>query len=166
MWELVASLLKDPEQLCANLERMIEQERGELHGDPDHEAKVWLEKLAETDRMRSGYQDLAAKGLMTLEELGEKLQDLQETRKTAEHELQALKNRWERIDQLKRDKDTLVESYASMAPEALDHLRPEERHQVYRMLRLRVRVYIHGILEVSGAFTDSLSVSNLETAST
>ncbi len=53
-----------------------------------------------------------------------------------------------------------------MAPEALDHLRPEERHQVYRMLRLRVRVYIDGILEVSGAFTDSLSVSNLETGQT
>lgn len=64
---------------------------------------------------------------------------------------------------MKRDKDTLVESYASMAPEALDHLRPEERHQVYRMLRLRVLVYIDGLLEVSGAFADSLNVSNLET---
>lgn len=63
---------------------LIEQARGELHGDPDHETKVWLEKLAEIDRMRSGYQDLVAKGLMTLEEPGEKLQDLQETRKTAE----------------------------------------------------------------------------------
>jgi len=62
---------------------LIEQARGELHGDPDHETKVWLEKLAEIDRMRSGYQDLVAKGLMTLEP-GEKLQNLQETRKTAE----------------------------------------------------------------------------------
>ena len=29
-----------------------------------------------------------------------------------------------------------MESYASMAPEALDRLLPEERHQVYKMLGL------------------------------
>ena len=32
-------------------------------GDPDREAKAWLERLAEADRMRAGCQELAAKGL-------------------------------------------------------------------------------------------------------
>jgi hypothetical protein len=39
-----------------------------------------------------------------------------------------------------------------MAPEALEELAPEERHQVYRMLRLRVAVRIGGALEVNGMF--------------
>ena len=39
-----------------------------------------------------------------------------------------------------------------MAPEALDELAPEERHQVNRMLRLRAAIRIGGTLEVSGMF--------------
>ncbi len=92
---------------------MIEQEREGLYGDPEQEAKVCTEKLAEVDRMRGGYQDLAAKGLMTFEELGEKLQGLEETRKTAERELGVLRSLRERIEGLERDKEVLVESYAT-----------------------------------------------------
>jgi hypothetical protein len=103
--------------------------------------------------MRSGYQDLAAKGLMTFDELGEKLQGLEETRKTAEGELEVLRSRRERIEELERDKELLLKSYASMAPEALDSLLPEERHQVYQMLRLKVVAHVDSTLEVSGAFT-------------
>lgn len=51
-----------------------------------------------------------------------------------------------------KDRDALLESYASMAPEALEELAPEERHQVYRMLRLRIAVRIGGALEVNGMF--------------
>jgi len=119
---------------------------------------VWTEKLAEVERMRSGYQDLAAKGLMTFEELGEKLQGLEETRKTAERELGVLRSRRERIEELERDKEVLLESYASMAPEALSSLSPEERRQVHQMLRLKVVAHVDETLEVSGAFTgDDLS---------
>ena len=32
-----------------------------------------------------------------------------------------------------------MESYAGAVPEALERLEPEERHNVYRMLRLRGR---------------------------
>ena len=116
--------MKDPEQLRDDLERMIVQERTRLHGGPDREAKVWAEKLAEADQMRCGYQDLVAKGLMTFEELEEKLRELEETRKSAERELEALRSRKERIEVLERDKEALLESYAGMAPEALDGLLP------------------------------------------
>jgi chromosome segregation ATPase len=61
--------------------------------------------------MRSGYHDLAAKGLMTFEELEEKLRGLEETRKTAERELEALRSRRERVEELEQDKETLLESY-------------------------------------------------------
>ena len=121
---------------------------------------MWTEKLAEVEQMRSGYQDLAAKGLMTFDELGEKLQGLEKTRETAEGELEVLRSRRERIEELERDKEILLKSYASMAPEALDSLLPEERHQVYQMLRLEVVAHVDSTLEVSGAFTgDDLSKS-------
>ena len=158
VWELVSDIMKDPEQLSDDLQRMIEQEREGLYGDPEQEAKVWTEKLAEVERMRSGYQDLAAKGLMTFEELGEKLQDLEETRRTAERELEVLRSRRERLEELERDKEVLLESYAGMALEALNSLLPEERHQVYKILRLKVVANVDSTLELSGVFTgDDLS---------
>ena len=164
VWELVSGIMKDPEQLRDDLERMIEQERKGLHGDPNREAKVWAEKLAETERMRGGYQDLAAKELMTYQELEEKLRRLEENRKTAEHELEKLRSRTERIEELERDKEALLQSYVGLAPEALDSLLPEQRHQVYKMLRLKVIVGMDGHLEISGVFSGSLGISKPETA--
>jgi len=39
---------------------------------------------------------------------------------------------------------------ARMVPEELNHLTAEERHQVYKMLRIRVATHEDGTLEVSG----------------
>ena len=162
VWDLVSGLLKDPEQLQIDLEKMIEMEREGIHGDPQREAKVWLEKLSEIEQMRRSYQEQAAKGYMTLEELGAALQELDESRKTAERELAAIKGRRERIEQLERDKDTLLQQYAEVAPEAMDALTPEERHSVYKMLRLEVLVHPNETLEVSGAFGKDPAFSHLE----
>src|SRR5918997_1774083 len=106
VWEFVSGLLKDPERLRAGLDTMIEQERSGMRGDPEGETRSWLEKLAEADQMRAGYQELAAKSLMTLDELGERLEQLDETRKTVHKELEALKTRRETVEALERDRDT------------------------------------------------------------
>jgi site-specific DNA recombinase len=136
VWELVSGLLKNPEQLRADLERMIDLEREGTRGDPEREMKTWFEKLSEIDQMRRGYQEQAAKGLMTLEELGAALGDLGESRRTAEQELEAIKGRQVRIEQLERDKEALLQQYSDVAPEALDALTAEERHHAYTMLQL------------------------------
>src|SRR3712207_6207444 len=70
---------------------MIERGRNGSRGNPDREARAWAEKLVEADRMRVGYQELAAKGLMTLEELGARLKELENTRRSATHELDAIR---------------------------------------------------------------------------
>jgi site-specific DNA recombinase len=165
VWEFVSNLLKDPERLRAGLEETIEEERKGLRGDPERETKVWLEKLAETDRKRSGFQDMAAEGLITFDELRAKLATLEETRKTAQREVEVLDKRREKIEELEHDCDALLESYASLVPEVLDALTPEERHRVYKMLRLRVILRPDAPVEVSGSFNDGLGVSELETAS-
>jgi site-specific DNA recombinase len=165
VWEFVSSLLKNPEQLRADLDRMIELERQGLRGDPDREAKVWLEKVSEVDRKRSGFQDMAAEGLITLDELKVKLAGLEELRETARWELDALSRRREKIEELERDKDALLETYVGMVPEALDSLTPKEHHFVYKMLRLRVALRPDAPAEVSGVFGGDLDVSKTETAS-
>ena len=43
---------------------MVEQERSGMRGHLEAETRAWLEKLAEADQMRAGYQELAAKSLM------------------------------------------------------------------------------------------------------
>ena len=158
MWELVSGLLKDPERLRAGLEEMIEQERAGMRGDPDQEAAAWLEKLAEVEQERRGYLRFAAKGHMTDDELDEALAELEETRTTAEEELAAIRGRKEILEELERDRDALLESYAEMTPEALDALTPEERRRVYGMLRLRVEVAADGTMGARGILSENVCV--------
>ncbi len=143
--------MKSPGQIREDLERMIELERKGTRGDPGREARMWLEKLAEAEGERRGYLRLAANGRMTEEELDTELAELEETQRAAERELAAIENRRERLELLERDKDEILNSYARIAPEALDILSPEERCRLYRMLRLKVIATSDRSLEVSGA---------------
>ena len=163
VWNLVCSILTDPEQLRDDLERLIEQERQSVRGDPEREVRTWLDKLTEIDRKRSRYIDLAADGIMSRDELKAKLARLEETRETAEKELKGLRTRQEKLEELQRDKDTVLEHFTTLAPEALDSLAPEERHQLYRMLRLKIVARLDGTFELTGDLMGAASVSNLET---
>jgi site-specific DNA recombinase len=166
VWRLVSNLLRDPEQLREDLEELIEQERLGLRSDPEREAQTWLERLTELDRQRMRAQDLAIEGLLNHDELRSRLADLEDARATAEHELEALSKQRDKIEELERDRDDLLEFYAGMVPEALDTLEPEERHQVYKMLRLRVTVGTDGCIEVKGTLGEGLDVCKLEPSST
>jgi site-specific DNA recombinase len=169
VWGFVSNLLKSPNLLRAGLERLIEEERSARRGNPNREAEVWAKKLAEVDRKRSAYQDKQAEGLITLDELRSKLAALGETRGMASRELAALKEHRERIEHLEQDANALLEHYASMVPEALDGLTPEERHRVYKMMRLNVATYADGLAEVTGVFDrlmDTQGVISVKTAST
>ena len=81
VWNEVSNLMKSPETLRVDLERMIELERQDKRGDPDREAKVWLDKLAGVDQERRGYLKLAATGRMSDEDLDAALAELEEAQK-------------------------------------------------------------------------------------
>jgi hypothetical protein len=74
----------------------------------------------------------------------------------AEEELATIRGRKEIIEELERDRDALLESYAKMTPEALDALTPEERRQVYGMLRLEVEVYADGRMVARGVLSENV----------
>jgi hypothetical protein len=61
---------------------------------------------------------------------------------------------------LELDKVVLLEHYAAIAPEALNTLIPEERHRLYKMLRITVIVQPDITLEVIEVFGEGVSVSN------
>jgi site-specific DNA recombinase len=156
VWDLISGLLKDPERLREGLNEMIEAERAGMRGDPEAEAMLWLGRITALDSKRSRYQDIAAEGHITFDELGAKLRELAVDRATAERELEELNLRRSRLEDLERDKETLLEDYASMVPEALDELTGEERHRIYRMLRLQVHATPEGDLDVRGVLREAV----------
>jgi site-specific DNA recombinase len=165
VWGAVSGILKDPEQLRADLDAMIELERGNMRCDPDKETKLWANKLAEIDRRRMRYQEMAADDLITFDELRARLLELDERRITAEQELRALQSRKEHLDGLVQDRNVLLDNLTNIAPEALEVLAPEERHQFYKMLRLKVITNRDGSLEVKGAFSNDFSLCKNEISS-
>jgi hypothetical protein len=142
---------------------MVDRERAGTHGNPEEETALWLDRLAEVEHKRASFQDMAAEGLITFDELRIKLAALEETRQTARRELATLEGRSERLRALERDRDALLENYAEIMPETLDALEPEERHRVYKMLRLKMVAFPDGTLEVSGALREGLLVCKDET---
>src|SRR5919112_669704 len=102
VWDFVSDLLTDPEQLRADLDAMIEEERQGIDGEPEQEAKPWLSKLAQVENKRSRFQDMAAEGYITFEELGAKLSELEEIRASAEGKLEAIRNYQERIEEMEQ----------------------------------------------------------------
>jgi site-specific DNA recombinase len=158
VWDFVCGMLKHPESIRAGMDRLIAQERDGRNSDPEREAAVWAEKAAECVHLRGAYQDQQAAGLMTLAELGSKLEELESIRRMAEAEIAALGVHEERVEELERDRDALLEAYAGAVPEALDQLDREERNRIYRMLRLEITPRPDGILDVRGILSESLRV--------
>ena len=75
---------------------------------------------------------------MSEAELDEAFADLEETRQTAEREMETVEGRREEIEQLERDRDGLRASWSAAIPDNLDRLSPETRNTLYHKLRLEV----------------------------
>ena len=88
---------------------------------------------------------------MSEEELDEILADLEETRRTAERELETIGGRREEIEQLERDRDAIKASWSATVPGNLDRLTPEERNELYHKLRLEISPTEDGY-EITGPF--------------
>src|SRR5829696_4666738 len=158
VWREVRSYLEEPERLRADLNRKIELERSGARGEPEREMKVWAEKLAEADAKRVRFQHAYAEGIIGLDDLKARLAELDDSRTTAEQEIAILEGHLEHIRSLEEDRDAVLADLEAMAPETLNCLDAEERHRVYKMLRLRVRLWPDRSLEITGAFPEPLKV--------
>ena len=158
----------NPEELCSDLDRAIELEREGRRGDPLAESRHWLEKLSEVDGERRGFLRLAAKDRISDQELDEELAALEETRRLAERELASLRAQSERLEQMERDRHAVLEHYATLARQALASLTSEERHQLYKMLGLKVWAAKNGDvqIEMAGGLLGGLDASSTKPAAT
>jgi hypothetical protein len=66
-----------------------------------------------------------------------------------------LRQHEKRLEEIERDRVAVLDHYAALAPEALDFLTSEERHQLYKMLRLRADASQDGSVKISGVFGDN-----------
>jgi hypothetical protein len=155
--EAVRAILSDPEELRADLERMIELERESMRGDPEQEAKMQASKLAELDHRRTRFQHAYAEDAISLDDLKTRLAELEEERKLA-----SPRDKSERIEELERDAKAVLEDRARVAPEALVNLTPEQRHQFYELLRLKVIAPADGVLEIQLPFRRGAACSPSE----
>jgi site-specific DNA recombinase len=151
VWDFVSGVLKDPEKIRRGIEILIRREREGARKDPAKEAEAWEEKLAENDRLRRAYQDQQAAGLMSLEELRSRIEELDEVRRVAEVEVAALQRSQERAEELENDLDAVLASLSGLLPEALDGLTGEDRNTVYRMLKIEITPTAEGY-ETTGVF--------------
>ncbi len=84
VWGVISGPLREPERLCAGLDAMIEEEKASVHGGPEAETALWLDKLAEVNRKRACYHEMAAVDLIGFDELRARMAELEETRAAAE----------------------------------------------------------------------------------
>jgi len=148
VWQPVRAILSDPERLRADLDAMIEMKRQAYRNDPREEINHWLKILADANEKRAKYQRAYAADVMTLADLKARLAELEQERLIAERELESLRLREQDIADLERDRDALLETYAGASEEALDSLTPEQRHNLYKSLRIGVLAPADGSTEI------------------
>jgi site-specific DNA recombinase len=157
VWSEVRAYLEEPERLRADLDRAIELERGSSSArDPDREAKAWAQRITEADTKRARFQHAYAEEAISLKDLRERLAELDEEKTTAERELAALRDRADRVRDLERDRDAVLEGLMGDASEALDSMTPEQRHRFYKMLRIKVHIDAEDALEITGVFPEPI----------
>jgi predicted nucleic acid-binding Zn-ribbon protein len=138
VWEAVKAGLLDPERLERGLNAYLEAEKEKDGGDPEKEAQVFTNRIAEVDRKRAAYQDLVAEGLMEREELRAKLDALSHQKAAAEEELNALEERRRKVRELQLSREKILARYRDAVPEALEEADGKQRRAVYNTLGLTV----------------------------
>lgn len=121
--------------------------------------------MSDGDAKRRRYQEMAAEGLIQFGELRERLAELEEEQEIAEREIRALRDKSERIQEMGRNKDALLERLIEITPRRLDEIGPEERHRIYRMIGIKVTSAKDGALTATGdlAGVDFCNVNSTST---
>jgi site-specific DNA recombinase len=151
VWGFVSGVLKDPTRLELGLNRMIEQEKAlGSRGSGDY-SKAWLKKLSELEVQEERLLDLYLEGKLEMDRYEKRLTQIKLSRSAVEEELAHIAGRAARVDQLERDRDTLINNYSRIVPDQLDVLEPAERNRIYKMLDLTVLAHEEGSLELKWA---------------
>jgi hypothetical protein len=131
-------VLLDPERLERGLDAFLEAEKEKAGGDPEKEARVFTNKIAEVDRKRAAYQDMVADGLMERGTPGEARRPLalEDSGGGGAQSAGAAPDLAPALLQLSRDK--ILARYREAAPEELEKADGKKRRAVYNTLGVTV----------------------------
>jgi len=149
VFEQVRAFLSDPNLMRAGLRELVASETTEQERDRS-ELAYWTEALQNVEIKTERLLDLYLDGGLEKALYEEKMESLRAEERSAREEVERLKARRQMVETAQRDMEALIESYAEAVPEDLDALRSEERHEIYRMLGLRVNLDNTGAVEIRG----------------
>jgi site-specific DNA recombinase len=143
VWEFVSEILTNPHRLKRGLEKMLENERQPSMGE---EETPWLKRIAEIDLKQERLLDLHLDGDITTEQFRAKSAELEAARAAAEGQVEAARSRLARLKEIEVSKDALISHYATLVPQVLTGLSPEEKNQIYKKMHLHVVAQRDGTL--------------------
>ena len=163
VWNLVGKVLRDPRRLWAAFDALIQREREAMMGaDPERDERAWAQKLAELDATRARMQDLAVEGLLSADELRDRLARSEEQRKTAQKELEAARSRGKRIADLKRDRLGVFFYWQRLERAGIMGACGGKQHRLYKRMGLRLEINASGDLRATGNLLPGLSEEDEE----
>ncbi len=143
VWGFVSEILTNPDRLTRGLEKMLENERQPSVGEDE---TPWLKRIAEIDLKQERLLDLHLDGDISTEQFRAKSAELEAARSAAVGQLEDARSRLARLKDIEQSKAALISHYASLVPQGLTGLSPEEKNQIYKMMRLHVLAQRDGSL--------------------
>ena len=154
VWALVSRDLSDPAVMLAGLDALIELEREKLHGDPEREEMMLMDRLNALEQERRGYLRQNARGVLSDGELDEYLAGVEEHRPVLEKSLSESRSRRARLDELERIRAEWASGrsmWLSYVPGGdLRNATPEQRRELYRRHGVKVWAFPDGSIQIDG----------------
>jgi site-specific DNA recombinase len=150
VWGAVEEALSRPQALSRQYDRLLERVREGLRRDPDREMAAYARRVAEVERKRAAFQDMAAEGLISFGELRAKLTGLDDVRGAAEAEVEKLRGARERLEFLKQERDYVLGELARVSNGAGEDMTPDDKAAQYRGMSLKALADREGNVELTG----------------
>ena len=150
VWGAVEEALSRPQALSRQYDRLLERVREGLKRDPDREMAAYARRVAEVERKRAAFQDMAAEGLISFGELRAKLTGLDDVRGAAEAEVEKLRGARERLEFLKQERDYVLGELARVSNGAGEDMTPDDKAAQYRGMSLKALADREGNVELTG----------------
>lgn len=132
------------------LENLVTEE-GKEDSSIEATFAYWTDTVSKIEVKQERLLDLYLDGGLDKGRYEERVKGLEVQEKEARGELEQINTRRQTIEQAESAMESLIEAYSAAMPADLDRLSPQERHHVYRMLSLRVKLDNDGITPMEGA---------------
>jgi site-specific DNA recombinase len=165
-WAFVSDLYRQPEVLLYEFDTIIERQEAALRA-PDAQRRFWAARIVELDDKRRRAQDLAVDGLISPDELSERLSQIASEREEAQRQLEDVENSEQRVRELEAMRQAFTE-FTEVVAEHLDSFQPDFQIEMYRYLDLSFKADDGVINDVSGSFARAVLgdvVGDVETSS-